>query len=116
MLIPENNVSRRQPKLSQLGNVADGRTWTAAAVVVFPLGCSSSPKSERDFGSGEYVIQVYPVKEGQQVQTRVFKTGRWFSSQDMIPRRLYFDLNNRSERFSVDVPASNNDQPKESQP
>src|SRR6185436_307945 len=45
-----------------------------------------------NFGTDEYVIKAFPVKPGQYVQTRAFRTGRWFSQEDKIPSRLYFDL------------------------
>jgi hypothetical protein len=47
----------------------------------------------------------YPVKEGHYVQTRIFRTGRWFSQEDKIHARLYFDLNVKSEGFPIDLPA-----------
>jgi hypothetical protein len=46
-----------------------------------------------NFGSQQYVIKAYPVKPGQSVQTKVFYTGGWFSQEDRIPKKLYFDLN-----------------------
>jgi len=57
-----------------------------------------------NFGSQQYVIQVFPVKTNQFVQTKIFRTGGWFSQEDRIPKRLYFDLNQKSEGFSVDLP------------
>ena len=56
-----------------------------------------------NFGSQQYVIQVFPVHTNQFVQTRVFRTGGWFSQEDNIPKHLYFDLNQKSEG-SVDLP------------
>lgn len=35
-----------------------------------------------NFGSQQYVIQVFPVQTNQFVQTRVFRTGGWFSQED----------------------------------
>ena len=57
-----------------------------------------------NFGSSDYVIRVFPVKTNQFVQTRVFRTGGWFAQEDMIPKRLFFDLSERSETFSIDKP------------
>jgi hypothetical protein len=57
-----------------------------------------------NFGSQQYVIQVFPVQTNQFVQTRIFRTGGWFSQEDQIPKRLYFDLNQKSEGFSIDLP------------
>ncbi len=45
-----------------------------------------------NFGSYQYVIKAYPVRPGQYVQTKVFRTGGWFTPEDRIPTRLYFDL------------------------
>lgn len=58
-----------------------------------------------NFGTSDYVIKVYPVKPTQTAKTRVFRTGRWFSQEDKIPNHLYFDLDEKSEGFSVDLPA-----------
>jgi len=57
-----------------------------------------------NFGSQEYIIRVYPVSTNQFVQTKAFRTGGWFSQEDKIPSRLYFDLNEKSSGFSVDLP------------
>ncbi len=57
-----------------------------------------------NFGSQQYVIQVFPVKTNQFVQTKVFRTGGWFSQEDRVPKRLYFDLNEKSEGFSINLP------------
>lgn len=46
-----------------------------------------------NFGRYQYVVSAYPVKPGQFVQTKVFKTGGWFTPEDRIPTRIYFDLN-----------------------
>jgi hypothetical protein len=45
-----------------------------------------------NFGRYEYVIKAYPVGPGQYVQTKVFRTGGWFTPEDRIPTRLYFDV------------------------
>ena len=57
-----------------------------------------------NFGSQDYVIQVFPVNTNQFVQTKVFRTGGWFSQEDRIPGRLFFDLNEKSQGFSVGQP------------
>ncbi len=57
-----------------------------------------------NFGSDQYVVQVFPVRTNQFIQTRTFRTGGWFSQEDRIPKRLYFDLNQKSEGFSIDLP------------
>ena len=46
-----------------------------------------------DFGEYQYVIQALPLTTNQFVQTRVFGTGRFFSREDRIPQRIYFDMN-----------------------
>jgi hypothetical protein len=46
-----------------------------------------------DFGSYYYVVRALPVTTNQYVQTRVFRTGRWFTPEDTIPDRIYFDMN-----------------------
>jgi len=45
-----------------------------------------------NFGSPEYVIRALPTKPGQYMQTKVFRTGKWFAPEDMIPRRIFFDM------------------------
>jgi hypothetical protein len=55
-----------------------------------------------NFGSQDYVIRVFPVREGQSIQTKVFRTGNWFSQEDPIPTRLFFDLNQKGEHFSIE--------------
>jgi len=45
-----------------------------------------------DFGSYFYVIQALPTAANQFAQTRVFRTGRGFTREDMIPRQIYFDM------------------------
>jgi hypothetical protein len=62
-----------------------------------------------NFGTDDYVIRVYPLKPGQHPQARSFRTGRWFSQEDRIPGRLYFDLNEKSEGFSIDLPPAKKD-------
>ena len=44
------------------------------------------------FGNPHYIIQAFPVKEGQFRQTKIFKTGDWFTGEDKIPKRVYFDM------------------------
>ena len=57
-----------------------------------------------NFGSSDYVIKAFPVKAGQHVQTKLFRTGGWWTPEDKVPGRLFFDLNQKSEGFSIDVP------------
>lgn len=52
-----------------------------------------------NFGSSLYIINAYPVRGGQYLQRKVFSTGGgWFAGQDMIPKKIYFDMNLVSER------------------
>lgn len=45
-----------------------------------------------NFGSYTYTIRALPVRPGQQVQTKEFRTGGWFTPEDMIPKRGYLDF------------------------
>jgi hypothetical protein len=45
-----------------------------------------------NFGSPEYIVRALPVRAGQYPQTKVFRTGKWFAPEDMIPKRLFFDM------------------------
>lgn len=55
-----------------------------------------------NFGSQDYTLRVFPVRAGQSVQTKTFRTGHWFSQEDQIPSRLFFDLNQKGEHFSIE--------------
>ena len=57
-----------------------------------------------NFGSSEYVIRAIPASTNQFTQTKVFRTGGWFSQEDRIPTRLYFDMNQKTSGFSIDLP------------
>jgi hypothetical protein len=43
-----------------------------------------------NFGSYHYTITAYPVRPGQQPQTKDFRTGGWFNGVDQIPKKLFF--------------------------
>ncbi len=45
-----------------------------------------------NFGSYDYIIKAYPVRPGQEVQVKYFRTGGWFTAEDMIPKRVFFDF------------------------
>jgi hypothetical protein len=47
-----------------------------------------------NFGSPEYKVTAYPPRAGQP-QTKVFKTGGWFTPEDQIPKKIYFDFRSR---------------------
>ncbi len=46
-----------------------------------------------DFGSYQYVIRAYPLTTNQFAQYRAFGTGRHGVTEDHIPERIYFDMN-----------------------
>lgn len=56
-----------------------------------------------NFGTHEFVIRAYPVKTNQTVQTKVFRTGGWFSQEDRVPSRIYFDMDQKGG-FTIDAP------------
>lgn len=57
-----------------------------------------------NFGSYEYVIKAYPANTNQYLQTKVFRTGGWFSQEDRVPSRVYFDMSQKTSSFTVDLP------------
>ncbi len=56
-----------------------------------------------NFGSKDFVIRVFPPGTNGFVQTKSFRTGGWFSEEDRIPKRLFFDLRHEDDRFSIDL-------------
>jgi hypothetical protein len=57
-----------------------------------------------NFGSQEYIVRALPASNNQFVQTKVFRTGGWFSQEDKVPSRIYFDMNQKTSGFSIDLP------------
>jgi hypothetical protein len=49
-----------------------------------------------NFGRFDYVLRAIPSGPGQDAQTKVFRTGGWFTEEDRVPRRVFFDMNARS--------------------
>jgi len=45
-----------------------------------------------NFGSYHYTVKAYPVRPGQEAQTKDFRTGGWFTAEDKIPKKMYFDF------------------------
>jgi hypothetical protein len=45
-----------------------------------------------NFGSYHYTITAYPVRSGEQPQTKDFRTGGWFTPEDNIPKKIFFDF------------------------
>jgi hypothetical protein len=57
-----------------------------------------------NFGSSEYIVRALPANTNQYIQTKVFRTGGWFSQEDKVPTRIYFDMNQQTSGFSIDRP------------
>jgi hypothetical protein len=57
-----------------------------------------------NFGSYEYIIRAFPLNTNESIQTKVFRTGGWFSQEDKIPTHIYFDMNEKTSGFSVELP------------
>lgn len=53
-----------------------------------------------DFGSELYEIRALPVATNQFPQVRFFQTGRMFTSEDRIPKRIYFDMAQPAPRYA----------------
>ena len=45
-----------------------------------------------NFGAYDVRVVGFPVRAGQQPQTKIFRTGSWFNSEDRIPKKLFFDF------------------------
>ncbi len=60
-----------------------------------------------NFGKYSYTVTAYPVKPGQRHQTKTFRAGGWFTQEDMIPKKIFFDLN-QAPGFSLDLPSPPN--------
>jgi hypothetical protein len=45
-----------------------------------------------DFGNFDHKVTAYPISGGLQPQTKAFKTGRFLSGEDRIPKKIYFDF------------------------
>jgi hypothetical protein len=45
-----------------------------------------------NFGSYHYTVTAYSIRPGQQPQTKDFRTGGWFTPEDRIPKKLFFDF------------------------
>src|SRR6185503_5174733 len=57
-----------------------------------------------NFGSSDYIVRALPGKTNQYPQTKVFRTGGWFSQEDRIPSRIFFDMEQKNSGFSLDRP------------
>lgn len=56
-----------------------------------------------NFGSKDYIIRAFPVTTNQFPQAKVFRTGGWFSDEDRVPSRIFFDMDQPSSGFSIDL-------------
>jgi hypothetical protein len=56
-----------------------------------------------NFGAKDYIIRAFPVATNQFPQTKVFRTGGWFSDEDRIPSRIYFEMEQQGSGFSIDL-------------
>lgn len=45
-----------------------------------------------NFGKFDYTVTASPVRAGQHVQTKTFKTGRLFTGEDQIPKKIFFEF------------------------
>jgi hypothetical protein len=52
-----------------------------------------------DFGSYFYALRAYPLTTNQFVQTRWFRTGHDYTFKDMVPKRIYFDMNQNAPSY-----------------
>jgi len=57
-----------------------------------------------DFGSDFYVVRGLPLATNQYPQVAMFGTGRWFGPEDRIPKRIYFDMNQRPPQYPAGPP------------
>jgi hypothetical protein len=57
-----------------------------------------------NFGSADYIVRAFPMNTNQFMQTKVFRTGGWFSQEDRVPSRIYFDMTQKTSGFSIDMP------------
>jgi len=52
-----------------------------------------------DFGSEFFEVRALPVGTNQFSQLRLFRTGRFLTPQDRIPKQIYFDMNQPPPRY-----------------
>lgn len=58
-----------------------------------------------NFGAFDYIIRAFPMNTNQYPQTKVFRTGGWFSQEDRIPTRIFFDMQQKTSGFTIDLPS-----------
>ncbi len=52
-----------------------------------------------DFGSYYYIVRAFPLTTNQYVQTAAFRTGHLLTPEDQIPKRIYFDMNQKAPAY-----------------
>ena len=57
-----------------------------------------------NFGRADYIVRAFPLNTNHYTQSKVFRTGGWFSQEDKIPSRIYFDMNQKTSGFSIEMP------------
>jgi hypothetical protein len=53
-----------------------------------------------NFGSSDFVIRIFPVRDGQTAQAKVFRTGGWFAQEDRVPKHLFFKSSSSVPNFA----------------
>ena len=57
-----------------------------------------------DFGAYDYVVRALPLVTNQFPQARFFRTGRGFTPEDRIPKRIVFDMNQQTPVYAPSGP------------
>jgi len=57
-----------------------------------------------DFGAYHYVIRALPLNTNQFAQVRFFRTGRGWTPEDLIPKQIFFDMNQQSPVYAPSGP------------
>lgn len=58
-----------------------------------------------NFGRFDYTVTALPSHPGQFAQTKVFRTGGWFTPEDRVPRRIYFEMQLHPATTAAPTPA-----------
>ena len=56
-----------------------------------------------NFGSKDFIVRAIPASTNQFPQMKVFRTGGWFSEEDRVPSRIFFDMEHQNSGFSIDL-------------
>ena len=57
-----------------------------------------------DFGSYYYVVKALPLATNQYAQVRMFRTGHFFTPEDRVPQKIYFDMNQPPRNYPPAAP------------